>query len=375
MKWCYAAFAAVLCTILSLAPTAQTPPAAKPSVVSEQCKNACRHDGRCQLVDRRCVVGSDADCEQSDQCRQVGACTRQGGHCVAGKGDCAASAECSYRGACTRVGGRCQLSCTAPNDLARAQKADPVASCSREPATPCRDTIACKEYGVCGEASEGCILSDEGCASLPSCGETGKCSRTEDPSGWGRCGARNDSDCAQSKGCKEGGRCSAYNDECVGPKQIEHLCGGPGWIVHEGQCVRPLGYDCKAECETSHKCDAHEFDGAYVMCIETARYCRTQPRCKQSGLCKVNVKTWYSYNKCAYSDESRCGEWWYGSCVKSESDCKKSVDCKRSGNCSAASPSQYCRPTRKEHCEQSEICKNEGQCKLLDESSYFICGD
>ncbi len=344
-------------------PAQQSPP-------KNPCERLCSQNGRCASVGSTCVAKSDADCQQSVRCRMHGECTFRDGRCLTGKNDCSGSEACTEYGACTWMRGVCRTSCDDAAALKTAHESDELISCSRDAETRCTETVGCVQYGLCGSGTaESCELSVDGCAGLPGCAERGACSSLEL-----FCGARTNAECQNSRACKEAGTCSAYEFECIGPAEIRERCGGDGWIIHERQCVRPPGYDCAEECKTKNRCDAHAFDG-YVVCIETAKYCQSQPACKQSGWCKAHVKSWYSYNKCQYADESLCGEWVYGGCIKSEADCANSVGCTKSGNCSAASPSQYCRPTKARHCAQSQICKKEGQCKLLDESSYFICGD
>jgi len=44
----------------------------------------CRQLGWCAAADRMCVAASDDHCQQSDECRGFGRCHQQNGVCVAG---------------------------------------------------------------------------------------------------------------------------------------------------------------------------------------------------------------------------------------------------------------------------------------------------
>lgn len=364
----------------------------------------CRDRGACSPTEDRlgCRIAGDEDCEKSPRCEWGGVCKLgPDGRCVTSTAGCAASTGCRDRGACSTSASplQCQPSsqqhcedsvlcerneackfAANPDGLdscvpaCDSEWADSYRACVRGAGTDCSDTRACKEFDLCVDGGGRRCLRQRECRDTSACRDEGRCNVGYEE---GTCEAYLSEDCRASTGCKNEGKCSAYGGECVDEERVAEICGWPDAVLEDGACYRPLGYDCTKECKDYNRCRAREYDGRYVVCVETEEYCRNQPDCRYRGLCTVGERRLQERNRCYSASDSKfaCGGYVYGRCVKSEEACAKSVDCKKRGNCSARTGSQYCRPTRNEHCLQSEICEAEGQCKLLDESSYYICGD
>lgn len=380
-----------------------------PSVEGCAASEICAERGHCAPTETfGCQPESDEHCERSSQCTELGRCVLGAeGACLTSDEACAASRDCWERGACAATDdrrrcepttdrhcrqssgcealGRCRVDelvewtnlCEASCEYEALKDIEPqrLTYCTRRAGqAPCRQLEVCSKLGFCEERNGRCALSSEGdCRGSAECRTEGRCN--SDDSGES-CEAFLSEDCRASAGCKEHGRCSAFDGKCITDEEVEAQCG-PRKVMEDGTCHHAVGYDCEKECAESNRCRPKVFDGRFVVCIETAEYCRNHVDCRQKGLCGVNERRSVSFNKCHSSSDSplACSYTVYGGCVKTVDDCRKSAECKKYGRCSAHTPSSFCRPTRTEHCRQSEICKTEGQCKLLDESSYYICGD
>jgi len=156
--------------------------------VAEGCRitGSCTWDPKFQT----CVVGSDADCAQSEVCKKSGKCTKVGRLCKpATDGHCRASEECKTRGLCSAQSGAC--------------KTGSDADCAVQ---------ECKKEGACKyDAKKGCVVdSAESCAQSDDCKRYGSCSYFEDALESGTvscCGAARHADCKGSTWCAEDGHC------------------------------------------------------------------------------------------------------------------------------------------------------------------------
>jgi len=76
------------------------------AVKPADCAAGCRFSGYCTIKNGSCVVGGNADCEQSDDCRRFGRCVAKGDECVAT--DCKNTLPCRVAGRCTLRAGVCE---------------------------------------------------------------------------------------------------------------------------------------------------------------------------------------------------------------------------------------------------------------------------
>ncbi|MCK9522272.1 MAG: hypothetical protein M0R76_04400 [Proteobacteria bacterium] len=125
---CSLAWGVALCALFALScGAAQRGPACIPGYAlmpsgscepDEQCHptDECRTRGMCTTWGDQCVVASERDCVQSENCRNFGACalvvqhaSYQVGTCRASADGCAASTACADYGRCTldRSSGTC----------------------------------------------------------------------------------------------------------------------------------------------------------------------------------------------------------------------------------------------------------------------------
>ncbi len=135
----------------------------------EQCPKSsdCADDGRCQAAIRwypppvvvECVAATDADCQASRDCRNLGRCRVQEGRCAALKDeDCRSTERCRVDGWCTARDGGC------------------VATKVED----CRATKGCKERGACTPVEDVCVPgSDEDCQKSELCRSRGACREVE----------------------------------------------------------------------------------------------------------------------------------------------------------------------------------------------------
>ena len=96
----------------------------------------CQEKGECTARGGACIIGSDADCQQTEGCKIEGECTLKGGFCWIGSdADCQQSANCKNKGGCAAVNGLC--------------RAEQDAHCQQS--TICNDQGKCTrgEYGSC----------------------------------------------------------------------------------------------------------------------------------------------------------------------------------------------------------------------------------
>jgi hypothetical protein len=79
--------------------------------LDSECRESegCKIRGDCAATLRlSCRPEDDHDCSRSEDCRELGWCSHEGGRCLArADEDCEKSYECTRGGRCTAVGGEC----------------------------------------------------------------------------------------------------------------------------------------------------------------------------------------------------------------------------------------------------------------------------
>ena len=68
---------------------------------------ACKENGLCTNGGGKCIAGSNEDCRPSDLCTQEGQCTARSDRCVGTEEDCRKSKMCSVAGYCTSIMDKC----------------------------------------------------------------------------------------------------------------------------------------------------------------------------------------------------------------------------------------------------------------------------
>ncbi|MBT9560914.1 MAG: PKD domain-containing protein [Myxococcales bacterium] len=173
----------------------------------------CRDFGRCTLEGGECIATSDADCRASDFCATFGDCVASGyGFCEPGSdADCAASEYCGIAGWCDNYNGACFASTDAH----------------------CKESEHCVDWGDCTFQDGQCIAkTDEDCEASDGCDKWGWCSVV-----FGKCVVASHADCAGSYVCKEFGECKARDGSCVEGSGSCHACPVAKIIVAEGLLV------------------------------------------------------------------------------------------------------------------------------------------
>lgn len=181
---------------------------------------SCLIFGKCTPINGVCMAGTNADCEQSQGCKEDGECMsadlpydepenagKSGPHLAcwkpaSSKDDCRVSRSEDEPSQC-RGAGRCR----------------PVAGiCTAGTQQDCEQSEACKEWGACayknGECWRGATTSAD--CSVPfgpnnesSCSLFGFCKNVD-----GVCMTGTDDDCLNAFVCKQWGECKAYDGEC-----------------------------------------------------------------------------------------------------------------------------------------------------------------
>jgi hypothetical protein len=163
--------------------------------------DACKLRGQCVAVNGRCAVkaADDATCngkhgsEGYNPCSQEGLCKVAAGVCGASADGCKQGRMCKSAGACSVEGGRCVAK----------TKAD------------CKGASVCLEIGQCTANKGVCaITSDEDCSQSKGCLVSGKCSFDK-----GGCIVLKDADCKKSALCRAHGQCTAAKGKCIGEKK------------------------------------------------------------------------------------------------------------------------------------------------------------
>ena len=173
----------------------------------------CRHSGRCTKVGNFCWAMSESDCMKSEHCKTSGFCRlAPGGGCTVNQlADCLQSTGCLESGRCA-YRNICEFSF----------------------GTNCEDLPACKLGGMCksvqaktqGDGGNRCTAaSTEACAQSTWCKERGWCCRHPRLL---TCVSGSAADCENSLECKTAGKCHyrPYWNRCVEPNwQAEALAG------------------------------------------------------------------------------------------------------------------------------------------------------
>jgi hypothetical protein len=152
---------------------------------TDWCKEDCKKLGNCRREGLMCYATSDSDCQQSEICRESGACKAKDKGCVVGgtaptiraepaptaaplpihaqpaqepkaTAECRNTPECKNAGACTLVGGSCEVACDAD----------------------CKGSLLCSQFGACWYDKKNDI-----------------------------CAPRSEADCQTSLACKQDGWC------------------------------------------------------------------------------------------------------------------------------------------------------------------------
>ena len=120
----------------------------------------CRRSGRCALADKDlCAAESNANCQASRMCREIGFCTFVGNACaLTSSVDCAQSNGCKSGGRCSFFEGRCVMA-------------------SRD----CQNTEDCKRLGRCTPAGYKCIVGSADCQTSEVCQKFGWCTPFRPP--------------------------------------------------------------------------------------------------------------------------------------------------------------------------------------------------
>jgi len=151
-------------------PTRSSQPATVPSAVPPPTANRCRKDERCTVRGqctpqgtKYCIVGSNADCQQSSFCRNSGRCLKGGDMCVA-RDDamCRQSADCARLGQCTMKHGICMAWETADCQaaaicFASAKCSVGSGSCVVLRNADCQRSVLCNRDGKCVEDGGRCV--------------------------------------------------------------------------------------------------------------------------------------------------------------------------------------------------------------------------
>jgi hypothetical protein len=154
------------------------------------------------------LASESAACAAVDGCRVLGQCSAVlrtegsiGFDCRALDADCKGATVCQREGACTAEGGKC------------------VAATDDD----CRGTERCRLEGWCKAVDQRCVAAAaDDCRRTAACDERGACS----PVG-GVCAAGSDFDCRQSLVCKRDGACLEVDHACVQPPDWEPDAGAP----------------------------------------------------------------------------------------------------------------------------------------------------
>ena len=215
----------------------------------EDCQksNSCASIGSCGVLGDRCAPTRQEHCQQSEMCKNQAFCTLQrgGGACVVGgDADCAQSAQCKERGACAFYGQSCtpsQDSHCANSEICKREgfcsyvkkEGAFVGTCSAEKDSDCASSEICKKSGYCGAYGGRCYPlgnTTRDCAGHTACKEKAYCTPKEGKcviggdadcrlsdecqlrakcylSSWGECHSRSQQDCDESPPCQERGDC------------------------------------------------------------------------------------------------------------------------------------------------------------------------
>lgn len=263
----------------------------------------CRTRGACGTAKGVCVVDNDADCQQSNDCRTLGHCSRIAADgkykCIArSDSDCFGKDVCRTQNRCTAHEGRC---------------------------VTCRESEGCKKSGRCSFQSKvGCVVGGrDDCLQSEGCKLEGNCSKVK-----GQCLAELSGDCVRSEACKKEKRCQVKNHRCV-------------------------------TCKESLRCEQEGLCSGDVFCSASSETdCLQSTRCKRDGMCAL------TQGKCgpcrpstACFREGRChlGK---GVCeVGGESDCKQSEICQKDKRCRFSTVKKIC-----VLCREVEDCSLSGKC-------------
>ncbi len=162
-----------------------------------EASDACKLRGQCVAKDGRCAVPAtdDATCatkagtEGYVPCAHEGLCRAVDGVCTATELGCTESRMCKSAGACSLQGGRCVAA--TPDD--------------------CTSASVCVETGLCTPRDGACaITSSDDCARSKRCLTSGHCSVAR-----GSCVVASDADCKKSALCSAHGQCTAQRGKCI----------------------------------------------------------------------------------------------------------------------------------------------------------------
>lgn len=167
------------------------------------CKDTeqCRTTGQCTWSkdEKKCIVASDDDCENSLACKDAKRCKAYGGQCIGGAPDpCSERADCFQKGLCASKDS---------NNLGK--------TCVPFDDADCKASTICKEEGKCTKDSTGTACAakeDKDCKASMLCKEKGLCSLDSQK---GSCLAKTDEDCKRSQVCTNTDLCVAVNGSCV----------------------------------------------------------------------------------------------------------------------------------------------------------------
>ena len=233
------------------APAADAPAVRAPTIACELLR-ACRSDAECTFDGKRCVIGGDADCARTSQCKWFQRCKLANG-------------ECWKMGA----------------DDAACQKHDPRYS-------------ACFYAGLCTSKDGLCVAaSDADCAKYP-CEKNAQCTARDD-----RCVATRVEDCVRVGICKEASTCKIVDGECRAP--LEDCSGIPCGLyglchIESGKCVAKTAHDCAYPCEISGDC----------LVVEGACVAGNDAHCKQSKICATSGMCHERHGECVALSDADC---------------------------------------------------------------------
>lgn len=202
------------------------------------CKTACRKSGSCAVTDNECHPAKDADCAQSDGCKEGGNCSFDPrGRCVnKDTVDCKRSANCKKLGNCARA--------------VETSRFGTWAVCLPQTMNDCKTSTNCKQAGACGHHA---MVSGY--------------------NNFQTCAPRNNRDCRRSLRCRKFGECtrwqpdtSWYNSLSMGLKTGYTL---HFWLSVAPRCSARKQQDCRSStmCKTHGWCTLVQTKGADRKCL------------------------------------------------------------------------------------------------------------
>jgi hypothetical protein len=339
----------------------------------------CSQRGQCSPVDGVCQAASDADCKKSSDCDKYGRCTAVDGICVGGDED-TTDPKVVGRWVQLRDGGP-----SADYGLSYMQvgRADRFLAGTRG----CKDTEACKKYGLCDKKGHYCVPTKKSCERAEHCKSEGYCTLSPRDGEQRYCARATDEDCKQSKLCEDKGKCRlrgahTTTPECVGADEIPTVCP-PSEVLVSGECRLQPTFDCsktKACAEHGFGCQTRvvrartgrKLDQPFAQCVNGQDYCASTKACSERGQCQTNSRSAteaLSQIEKIYEcidEHGKVTPWCYRDvedpCLVTESACKKSAQCKEEGRCAAWEHYNECWPEGRGDCARSEACEIYGYC-------------